>query len=310
MRSIALAVITTVALAGAPVFAADNSRQCGGEGVWLQILGAGGPELDDGNAGPSYLVWVDDHARLLVDVGPGAAAAFDRSGASFEDLEAIALTQLKADHTGDLPAFVQGSAFAERDRPLAILGPDANSDPLHLDTATFLDRLIGPQGAYPHLADFLTYKSPGGYKISARNVPSTGQRRWARFGSKHLRLASIPVHHGTVPAVAWRAEIGTHSIVFTGDFNNEKDVLSEFAKGADAIVFHHAIPQSTRGELRDLHLTPRQMGSIAAQTEARMIVLGHRMNRTRGRETQSREAIEENYDGSVIFANDLECWGL
>ncbi len=34
------------------------------------------------------------------------------------------------------------------------------------------------------------------------------------------------------------------------------------------------------------------------------------MNRTRGRETQSREAIEKHYQGSVIFANDMECWGL
>jgi hypothetical protein len=41
-----------------------------------------------------------------------------------------------------------------------------------------------------------------------------------------------------------------------------------------------------------------------------MLILGHRMNRTRGRETQTREAIEANYNGPIVFANELECWGL
>ena len=41
-----------------------------------------------------------------------------------------------------------------------------------------------------------------------------------------------------------------------------------------------------------------------------MLILGHRMNRTRGRESQSREAIEAHYSGALIFADDLECWGL
>jgi hypothetical protein len=41
-----------------------------------------------------------------------------------------------------------------------------------------------------------------------------------------------------------------------------------------------------------------------------MVILGHRMNRTRGRETLTTQAIEAHYQGSLIFANDLECWGL
>jgi hypothetical protein len=41
-----------------------------------------------------------------------------------------------------------------------------------------------------------------------------------------------------------------------------------------------------------------------------MMILGHRNVRTRGRESLSRNAIEENYDGTILFANDGECWGL
>ena len=179
---------------------------CGDEGVWIQLLGAGGPELNDGQSGPSYLVWLNNQARLLVDTAPGSSTQFDRAGAKFEDLDAIVFTHLRADQTADFPSFVKGSQFAERGRPLTVLGPDGNDE--YPDTETFIARLIGPDGAYPNLADFLTYRSSGGYKINPRNVPATGRRRWSRFGTSNLRLAAIPVHHSNVPAIAWRVEIG------------------------------------------------------------------------------------------------------
>ena len=281
---------------------------CGAEGVWVQILGAGGPEIDDGQAGPSYLVWLDNHARLLVDTAPGSAANFDAAGADFADLDAIVFTHLHADHSADFPAYVKGSYFSERERPLTVLGPSGNDS--FPDTQTFVQRMIGREGAYPYLADFLTYRSEGGYKINARNVPSTGQRRWSRFGTQNVRLSAIPVHHGMVPAIAWRAEVDDKVIVFTGDFNNEKNVAARFAENADALVVSHAIPESARGTAKDLHAIPSQLGLVAKQANARMLILGHRMSRTRGRESQSREAIVKNYSGSLIFANDMECWGL
>lgn len=304
-RAVLLLTLTVTTTAS---WAASDGPYCGTEGVWLQILGAGGPELDDGQAGASYLVWLDNHARLLVDTAPGSSAHFDRAGADFADLDAIAFTHLHADHSVDFPAYVKGSYFIERDRPLTVLGPSGNDD--FPDTETFVERMIGREGAYPYLADFLTYRSERGYKINARNVPATGQRRWSRFGTQNVRLSAIPVHHGIVPALAWRVEVGGQVIVFAGDFNNEKNVVARFAEDADALVVSHAIPESARGNARDLHAIPSQLGLVAQQANARMLVLGHRMNRTRGRETQSRTAIEKHYEGSLIFANDMECWGL
>ena len=98
--------------------------------------------------------------------------------------------------------------------------------------------------------------------------------------------------------------------MFTGDFSNQKNIIPEFAENADALVVSHAIPDTARGTLRELYALPSQLGQIARQANARMLILGHRMNRTRGRESQSREAIEAHYQGALVFGNDLECWGL
>ena len=282
---------------------------CGDQGVWVQIVGAGGPEMNDGQASSSYIVWHDDKARVIIDTGSGSSVGFDRSGANFEDLEVIAFTHLHADHTADFPSYIQASSFLSREQPLTVMGPDSNV-PDFPDTETFIKRLIGPDGAYPHLADFLTFKSSGGYKIRTRNVPSTGSRRGAKYGTETIRMSAIPVNHADVPAIAWRVDIDDISIVFTGDFNNEKNLMPKFAKNADALVVTHAIPETSRGVQRELHSLPSQLGRIAAQADARMLILGHRMNRTKGRETQSREKIEESYNGTVLFANDMECWGL
>jgi ribonuclease BN (tRNA processing enzyme) len=286
----------------------DATPFCGNQGVWIQILGSGGPELDDGQASASYLMFVDNKARLLVDTAPGSSVGFDKAGGVFADLDAMVFTHLHADHTADFPAYVTGSYFAKRDRLLPVLGPDGRG--VYPDTVSFVERLIGPDGAFAYLAGFLTFRSSGGYKLSPRNVPATGRQRQGGMGSANVRLSAVPVHHGEVPALAWRADVGDRSVVFTGDFSNRNNVMPEFAKGADALVIHHALPEGTRGEATELHVTPRQIGQIAAQAGVRMVILGHRMNRTRGLESVSRLAIEEHYDGSLIFANDMECWGL
>jgi ribonuclease BN (tRNA processing enzyme) len=211
-------------------------------------------------------------------------------------------------HSADIPAFIDGSTGLGRERPLPVLGPTGSDE--FPDTETFLSRLIGPLGAYSYLADHLTYRSSGGYRVSPRNVPANGRRRWARFGTDEFRAAAIPVQHGAVPALAWRLDIGDQAIVFAGDFSNAKDVVVDFARGADALVVSHAIPDTARGTPREEFATPGQLGRVAAAAEVRMLILGHRANRTRGLESLSREAIQESYDESLLFANDMECWGL
>ena len=310
MRRIGLGIGLAV-LCAWTAMAADllpEEPHCGEEGVWIQTLGSGGEELNDGRGAASYLVWLDTRALLLVDPGPGSSLRYDEAGADFRDLDAIIFTNLLAQRTADFPGFVAGSRNADRVRPLAVLGPDGSDT--YPSTREFVERLIGPGGAYAHLAGYLSFRSPGGYKINARSVPATGQRRWAAFGTKDLTLSSVPVHHGDVPSLAWRAEIAGRSVVFTGNFSNRNDIVARFAEDADALVTHLVIPEFARGEVRERFVRPSQIGRIAHRANVRTVFLGHRTTRTLGRETASRTALAEHYGGPLVFANELECWGL
>ena len=294
-------------VAWAPAMAA-GAPPCGDTGVWIQILGAGGPELDDTRGASSYVVWVDNHARLLVDTAPGASVRFDEIGARFADLDAIVLTHLHAEHSADFPSFINGGRFLDRRRPLTVLGPEG--DDVFPDTRTFVRRMLGPEGAFPYLADTLVRKPDSGYRLMVRNVPARGRQRWSGFGSENLRLAAIPVHHGGVPTLAWRVEAADRSIVFAGGFSNQKDLVAGFARHADALVVAHALPETARAAAREEFAVPSKLGQVAARADARMLLLGHRTNATRGRESQSIEAIESEFSGAVLFGDDLECWGL
>lgn len=48
-------------------FLAAAAAQCGVQGVAVQVLGSGGPELQDKRAMSSYLVWENGQARVLID---------------------------------------------------------------------------------------------------------------------------------------------------------------------------------------------------------------------------------------------------
>jgi hypothetical protein len=87
----AAGVLAGLAIGGAAAQAADtNGPICPNQGVWVQVLGAGGPEEEDMHASTGYLVWLDGKARVLVDIGGGASLRFGQSQADFADLDVIA----------------------------------------------------------------------------------------------------------------------------------------------------------------------------------------------------------------------------
>jgi ribonuclease BN (tRNA processing enzyme) len=58
----------------------------------------------------------------------------------------------------------------------------------------------------------------------------------AIFRGEHLSAYAARVIHGSVPALAWRVEIGGKSIVFSGDTNGEGADLVHLAKDADYLL--------------------------------------------------------------------------
>jgi len=288
------------------ILAAAAAQSCGSEGVAVQVLGSGGPELQDKRASSSYLVWEDGRARALVDAGGGSALRFGESGAQMSQLDVLLFTHFHVDHSADFPALIKSSWFEDRTRPLPIYGPVGND--FMPSTTEFVNDFFGEKrGAYRYLSELLVPGEKSSYKILPHNVVGS-TKPTAVFRSGDLAVSAVRVVHGQVPALAWRIELGNKVIVFSGDTNGEDGGLTQLATNADLFIAHNAVPEDAAGIERSLHMPPSIIGQIAGNAHVRHLVLSHRMLRTLGTENQTQSEIKKRFSGPVEFANDLDCF--
>lgn len=285
-----------------------SAASCSGQGVELQVLGSGGPEMQGKRASSSYLVWQDGKARVLIDSGGGSALRFSEAGARMADLEVVLFTHLHADHSADFPALVKSSYFEDRQRKLPIYGPAGNA--LFPSTTEFLRNLFdAKRGAYRYLSEYIT-PGAGSYLLQAHTIKPKTHAVVRVFADAGIVAEATTVMHGPVPALAWLVQIDGHRIAFSGDTNGDSGNLEKLAAGADLFVAHNAVPEGTTGAARSLHMPPSVIGRIAATAKVKRVVLSHRMLRTLGRETETLAAITHHYSGTTEFANDLDCYPL
>ena len=283
-----------------------RAQSCGAKGIALQVLGSGGPELQDKRASSSYLIWQDGQARVLVDAGGGSALRFGESGAQMSQLDVILFSHFHVDHSGDFPALIKSSWFEDRNRPLPIYGPEGND--FMPSTVEFVSDLFGEKhGAFRYLSELLVPGEESSYKMQPHNVVGTAKPvEVFRYGG--ITAQAVRVVHGGVPALAWRVEMGGKAIVFSGDTNGETAGLPQLAANADLFVAHNAVPEGVTGVERNLHMPPTVIGQIAGEAHVKHLVLSHRMLRTLGKESQTQSEIEKKFSGPLKFANDLDCF--
>jgi glyoxylase-like metal-dependent hydrolase (beta-lactamase superfamily II) len=220
----------TVILASSLLICAFSSpaaaQSCGAQGVAAQVLGSGGPELQDKRAMSSYLIWENGQARVLVDAGGGSALRFGESGANMSQLDVILFTHLHVDHSADFPALIKSSWFEDRKTALPIYGPPGND--YFPDTKEFVSEFFSDRGVYRYLSELLVPGEQGSYKMQPHDVIAKSTPI-AAFQHGDMAASAVRVIHGGVPALAWRVEVAGKVIVFSGDTNGAGEGLVRLA---------------------------------------------------------------------------------
>ena len=286
--------------------AAVEAQSCGSTGLAVQVLGSGGPEMQDKRASSSYLIWDHGTARVLVDAGGGSALRFGESGAQMSQVDVVLFSHFHIDHSGDFPALVFSSWFEDRKRPLPVYGP-AGNDFMPSTTEFVHDLFSEPHGAWRYLSDLVEPGTQGSYTLEPHDV-AAGSKPVLVFRNSDMAVYAVRVIHGGFPALAWRVEMSGKRIVFSGDTNGDGDGLTQLARDADLFVAHNAVPEGATGVERRLHMPPSVIGITAANAHAKQLVLSHRMLRTLGRENETEAEIKRHYSGPIAFANDLDCF--
>jgi ribonuclease BN (tRNA processing enzyme) len=281
----------------------SQAQSCDNQNIQLQVLGSGGPQIDDGRKSSSHLIWVDGKATILVDAGAGSYNNFGKAKAQFNDLKAILLTHLHVDHSNDIPAYIKGSYFTDRQQDLPIYGPEGND--MMPDMQHYMQQLFGEKGAYQYLNNYLLSNKESSYKITPHSVGlSPKQAQYVEIGDDIL-AHSIGVHHGPISAVAWRVQIGDCRITFSGDMSNDYNSLKSLAHKSDLLVANNAIPENAPKKAQNLHMTPSEIGQIAQQAKVKKLVLAHFMRASDAVTEDSVKLIKKHYQGPVELAEDM-----
>jgi ribonuclease BN (tRNA processing enzyme) len=97
----------------------------------VQILGSGDAFGSGGRLNTCFLVH-RDASSFLIDCGASVMIAIRRFGVDPNQIRAIFLTHLHADHFGGLPFFIlDAQLVSRRTAPLAIIGPKGTTARLH-----------------------------------------------------------------------------------------------------------------------------------------------------------------------------------
>jgi ribonuclease BN (tRNA processing enzyme) len=278
----------------------------------LVLLGtAGAPLPVAGRGGISSALIVDERV-FVIDCGRGSPSAFVEAGLDFSRLEAVFLTHLHADHTGDLPGLLLypwGVRVGDNGplAPIRVYGPSRPAAVPAGDALFHRETTIHPERPVPGAAD-LVESILAGYAyhlnvmpLDARmpdagalvrgidiSVPArAGGLTHAQvlvFGDEAVRVTAVAVTHGhAVPALAYRFDTPNGSVVFSGDTTVNDDLIA-LAQGADILVHQvadlgylerHGITGAALERMAALHTDVTEVGSVAERAGARELILSH-----------------------------------
>ncbi|HXN59559.1 MAG TPA: MBL fold metallo-hydrolase [Acidimicrobiales bacterium] len=278
----------------------------------LILLGTAGAPLPVAGRGGTSSALIVDGRIFVIDCGRGSPSAFVDAGLDFRRLEAVYLTHLHADHTGDLPGMLLypwGVRVGDHGplAPIRVYGP-GRPQVLPTGDATFhRETTIHPELPDPGTTDLLEHILAGyAYHLNVMPLdahmpdpaalvrgieillpPQTEgitQVPVVAFEDEVIRVTAIAVTHGrATPALAYRFDTADGSVVFSGD-TTVNDSLIALAHGADILVHQvadlkylerHGTTGPDLERMAALHTDITEVGGVAERAQVHELVLNH-----------------------------------
>lgn len=266
----------------------------------LTLLGtAGGPGGHVHRSGIASLVEVDG-IRMLVDAGVGVVRQLAYVGLTVGDIDIVFLTHLHDDHTAGLPALMTFRHTMRRG-PLTLIGPPGTVA-LREGVLAYMSANTAIRGQEGRLVDpatlFTARDVEPGVVHSAEGLTVTAAE------NSHYALTEFEYPQ---KSYALRFDAPDRSIVFTGD-TGESRAVEDLARGADLLISETVtdadiarVPPPVQAHMRAEHLSPVQVGRLAATAGVGTVVLSHYTNAS----ADDLAAIRREFAGEVIAGEDL-----
>ena len=264
------------------------------------IIGSGSPKYNTERAGPSVLISYKN-TNILVDMGNGTQGNLDKLQVKNKDLDALLFTHHHLDHNEEFtPIFIKTLLAAGQ---FKVVGPKPTSDLVNSILKNYEEdiayRLSKKQRAFSDVVNNFTVNELEGNQS---------------FTIGDIEISCTPVNH-TIATMAYRFDAGGKSIVISGDLSYSES-LPILAKQADYLIIDSggAIEEGkankrtgngkNRGNKEHAHVNLDESSRMANEAQVKNLVLTH-LNFNNVDEVATSQAINENYTGSIFYAEDL-----
>ncbi len=293
---------------------------------WTTLGTAGGPIPTPERTEPANLIEAGNQA-ILVDAGDAAASQLAKAGRLVGDVHTVFLSHLHLDHTGGLAAVVGLRWMNEYPGVITIYGPPG--------TQALVDGIIASMAMPAQMGFGLGLPSKPADRIKAveltdGQVVELGDLRVKAVANNHLDGPGDFAKKAGALAFSYRFDMGDRSITYTGDTGPD-DRVTELATGSDMLVSEVievdqmiAMIAKQRPELADFmlnaarehftthHVTPDEVGKIAAEAGVGRVVLTHYViPGPLGESAPSLYSqVRQHFSGEVDLSRDLSSYDV
>ncbi len=294
-------------------------------GEFITLGTAGGPNAEVTRSQPANALVVGSDV-YLVDAGDGAGGQLAKAGFLVEQVKGLFISHLHFDHTGGVLAVLGLRLQLNAPQTLDIYGPPGTEkfiNGLLTGMAPAMEAAYGlPGQTWPSKLNVIELVDGSTVELTGANVRVAENTHYIIEGSDQ---SDLPDEEGYV-SLSYRFDFANRSIVYTGD-TGPSSAVTELAKGADVLVSEmmdvalvlEDIKRTRPGmpaqmlagiaaHLNPHHLTPGQVGEMAAAADVKELVITHFVPSVTSQEDERkyRNLIREFFSGEIIFASDLD----
>jgi ribonuclease BN (tRNA processing enzyme) len=295
------------------------------ETTFVTLGTQGGPITSPHRGQPSNLLTVNG-VHTLVDVGDGTAERLSRLQLPTARIENILISHLHFDHTAGLLGMLGLRYQTNSPKPLQVYGPPGTDELVSGLIARMRPSMDagygvpGQRGYTPEeLVEVHVVKGGDRFQIGETKV-TVAQNTHYSFEPKSAEAEKYQ-------SLSFRIETPDKTIAFTGDTGPSTEV-EEVAKGADLLVGKMIDVQFTIEQIKKIdphlpevratgmkihlaahHLTPGDLGQMAANAGVKELVVTHLVPGAAMTEEHFRSYAEEigrKFSGKVTFASDMD----
>src|SRR3954463_7182810 len=290
----------------------------------IVTLGTAGGPLPRADRTQSSNLLVVNGTPYLIDAGDNATRRIVQAGYDFRKVEQVFITHPHSDHTAGLATLLMSQWEYQRREPTHVYGGGVEA--LVKGAIAYLTpnaEIRWNEGKKIVMAEVFK-----GHDIAPGVVYQDASVNEIAVENTHFNFPQGSPPYGKYRSYSYRFETPGRVVVFTGD-TGPSDALTELAKGADVLVTevttvedvveifkkNGAWQKKTQEEkdgfirhMREEHVTPEEVGQMAAKAGVKAVVLTHLSPTVDPKEDYGRypAAVRKFFNGPISIAKDLQ----